>query len=142
MLKTVLEWRKGVRLYIALAVLLVTLEVWWWAQASYSGSILFATRLEEVYAWLGLALITLAVSIGPTYSTWPKLPGRSIMSDARRLIGVGGAWFASLHVTIAYVALFKVANPFGLPRSYQQSFAVGSVALVILLAMAFTSFDA
>ena len=63
------------------------------------------------------------------------------MRDARRLIGVGGAWFASLHVGIAYVSLFKAANPFDLPPDYQQSFAFGSLALLILLAMAFTSFD-
>ncbi len=139
--KTWNQWRRGVRVYIAIAILLVTLEVWWWASVSYSGSILFATRLEEAYAWLALGLVSLAISIGPIYSIVPKLPGNAIMRDARRLIGIGGAWFASLHVAIAYVALFKAANPFDLPKSYQQSFALGIIALLILLAMAFTSFD-
>jgi DMSO/TMAO reductase YedYZ heme-binding membrane subunit len=140
-LETLAHWRRGIRLYIAIAVLLVTLETWWWANASYGGTQLFATRMEEVFAWLGLGMICAAVSIGPMYKLWPRLWGKKIMLDARRLIGVGGAWFATLHATIAYVALFKVANPFDLPKTYQQSFALGLVGLVILLAMAGTSFD-
>ncbi len=135
------KWRRGIRLYIGIAIVLVTLEAWWWVSVSYSGSTLFATRLEEAYAWLAVGLISLAVAIGPVYGAWPRLPGKAIMSDARRLLGIGGAWFASLHVTITYVALFKTANPLDLPANYQQSFAVGSLALLILLAMAFTSFD-
>ncbi len=135
------HWRKGVRLYIAVATLVVTLETWWWASASYSGTILFATRLEEVYAWLALGLLIMAVAIGPVYSTWPRLPLKSIMFDARRLIGISAAWFASLHATIAYVALFNSANPLDLPRNYQQSFGLAVVGIIILLVMAFTSFD-
>lgn len=134
-------WRHGVRLYIALAITLVTLEVWWWAGVAYGGSILFATRLEEVYAWLSIGLVSLAVMIGPAYHIWPRLPGKVIMYDARRLIGIGGAWFASLHVGIVYMALFKTADLFELPGAYRRSFALGIVALLILLAMAFTSFD-
>ncbi len=34
-----------------------------------------------------------------------------------------------------------MANPLTLPTKYQQSFALGTVALIVLLAMAFTSFD-
>ena len=135
------EWRKGVRLYIALAMVTVTLDVWLWAAVTYSDSILFATRMEEVYAWLALGLLALAVAIGPVYSIWPGLPGKLMMRDARRLVGVGAAWFATLHATIAYVSLFKVANPLDLPHAYQQSFALAIVGTVILLAMAFTSFD-
>jgi methionine sulfoxide reductase heme-binding subunit len=138
---TLNHWRQGIRLYIGCATALVTLEVWWWASVSYSGSILFATRIEEVYAWLALGLIVLAISIGPVYSVWPRLPGRRLLADGRRLFGVSGAWFASLHATIAYVALFKTANPLSLPQNYQQSFALAALALLILLAMAFTSFD-
>lgn len=140
--RTLNHWRTGVRFYIALAIIAVTLNAWWWAHANYAGTALFAARLEEFFAWLSLGMITTAVFIGPTYKFFPQLPGRRIMSDARRLIGVGGAWFATLHVTISYSALFHWANPLSLPTKYQQAFAIGSVALVILLAMAFTSFDA
>ncbi len=135
------QWRTGARFYIALGIIAITTETWWWASATYAGSSLFAIRLEEIYAWLSLSLITTAVCIGPTYKLFPRLLARKIMFDARRLIGIGGAWFASLHVGIAYVSLFSAANPLSLPTKYQQSFALGSLALIILLAMAFTSFD-
>lgn len=108
---------------------------------TYAGSTLMATRLEELYAWLSLGLIVLAVIIGPVYKILSKLPGKRVMFDARRMIGIGGAWFASLHVGITYFSLFSAANPLTLPTKYQQSFALGTVAVLILLAMAFTSFD-
>ncbi len=139
--KTLTHWRQGIRIYIALAIVLVTLESWWWASLSYGATLLFATRLEEIYAWLSLGLLITALAIGPTYRICTNLAGRSLMYDARRLLGVGAAWFASLHVAIAYVALFKAANPLTLPKNYQQSFIFGVMGLVILLAMAFTSFD-
>lgn len=139
--QTISHWRGGVRLYIAIAIVAVTFQAWLWASLTYAGSNLFAIRLEEVYAWLAVGLITTAVSIGPSYKIFPKLPGKRLMADARRLFGVGGAWFASLHVGIAYISQFSSANPLSLPIKYQQGFAIGSVALLILLAMAFTSFD-
>lgn len=138
---TLRYWAGGIRLYIGLAAVLATFDLWWWAAAAYGGSELFAIRLEEVYAWLALGLLATAVAIGPLYGALPKLPGNAMMRDARRLFGVSTAWFASLHTGIAYVALFKAANPLDLPIVYQRAFAIGAVALLILLAMAFTSFD-
>lgn len=141
MISTLVHWRDGVRLYIALAIALVTLEVWWWAKVSYGGTVLYATRIEEIFAWLALALLAITVSIGSIYKVWPKMPGKLIMLDARRLIGVGSAWFALLHATIVYVSLFKLANPLKLPSIYERAFLLGIIGLLILLAMAFTSFD-
>lgn len=134
-------WKKGVRFYIGIGAVLVSLEAWWWAEASYAGSILFSTRLEEFYAWMAVGLLTLAISIGPFYSVWTNANGKIIMYDARRWLGISAAWFATLHATIAYVALFKAVNPLSLPSGYQQAFILGGGGLVILLAMAFTSFD-
>jgi len=138
---TLKSWSRGVRLYIAIGIVLFTLEGWWWASVSYSGSFLFATRLEELYAWTALALLSISISIGPICSTWRGIPGKRILFDARRLLGIGAAWFAALHISIAYDSLFKFANPLTLPRTYQQAFAAGIIALLVLLAMAFTSFD-
>lgn len=134
-------WSKGVRLYIALGTLLVSALVVWWAQTAYGGSSLVSIRTEEVFAWLATGLLAAAVSIGPVYKLFPRLGGRQIWSDARRLIGVSAAWFAALHVGIAYIALFKSANPFSLPGNYKLAFLLGVLALLGLLAMAFTSFD-
>jgi sulfoxide reductase heme-binding subunit YedZ len=139
--QTLEHWRSGIRLYIAIAAGVVTLEVWWWASVAYGGSPLFAIRLEEVFAWLALGLLVFTMLIGPAYKIWPQLPGKMIMRDARRLTGVAAAWFAALHASINYIALFKWANPLNLPTKYQQAFLLGVTALLILLALAFTSFD-
>jgi sulfoxide reductase heme-binding subunit YedZ len=139
--KTLKFWQHGVRFYIALAIPLVSLEAWWWADTSYAGTILLPTRLEEFFAWTSLACIALALAIGPTMKAFPHFPGRFAWYDARRMIGIAAAWFAVLHVTIAYGALFKWANPTTLPHIYKSSFLVGIIALVVLLLMAFTSFD-
>lgn len=141
MLNTLRYWVRGVRFYIACGALLITLETIWWAHAAYGGSTLYPTRIEEVYAWLAVGLLTVAVSIGPVYKLFPKLPAKRILEDGRRWIGISAAWFSLLHVLIAYFTLFKGSNPLQLPKAYQESFLVGIIALLILLAMALTSFD-
>ncbi|MDL2363010.1 MAG: ferric reductase-like transmembrane domain-containing protein [Patescibacteria group bacterium] len=139
--RTLNQWKGGVRLYIAIATLATTLEVWWWANASYSGTALYASRMAEIFAWLGLALIATAVSIGPFYKVFSRVPGRRQWFEARRLLGVSGAWFATLHSLIAYGSEFNFANPTSLPSVYQRAFIAGGIALIILLAMVATSFD-
>ena len=134
-------WQRGIRLYIAALIGLLTIESAWWAQTAYGGSSLVSLRLEEVYAWLALGFLALALSIGPVYKIFPNLPAKFVWRDGRRLIGIAAAWFATLHAGIAYFVLFKAPNPLALPASYQRSFAVGGLALIILLALAFTSFD-
>src|SRR6266496_4663227 len=135
------RWLRGIRLYIACVVVLLTLEVVWWAVVSYDDNRLRALRIEEVYGWLSLGMLTLALGIGPALKLFPHIPGAMIIRDARRMVGIGAAWCAALHTVISYDALFHLENPLSLATPYQQSFVAGMGALIILLAMAFTSFD-
>lgn len=141
MLETFRIWRGGIRLYIAIGIILVTIESWWWARDAFGGTNLYAIRLEEFYAWLALGLLGIAIAIGPTLKLFPRIPGKGLFFDARRMLGIGAAWFASLHAGIAYISSFKAVNPLDLPSDFQQSFLLGITAIVILLAMAGTSFD-
>lgn len=136
------EWPKGIRLYLALATVLVTAEVFWYVQSVYGGSSLAGIRLQESYAWIALSLLLLTISVGPVYKVFPALPGKAILFDARRMLGVSAAWFACLHVTISYFDQFDGVNPLNLPTIYKQAFTVGLIALLILLAMTATSFNA
>ena len=136
------QWFYGIRLYIAMATVLVTGQVYWWTTSVYGDSSLAAIRLQEIYAWIALGLLLLALSIAPLCSVIKKLPGKPLLRDARRMLGLSAAWFASLHVGITYIDQFKAANPFSLPVIYQWTFFIGLVALIILLALAFTSFNA
>jgi len=135
------HWLRGIRFYIGVAIVVLSLESWWWAATGYSGTSLFAIRLAEVYAWLSLSFLCTALLIGPVCAVFKRFPGRKLLFDARRLLGIGAAWFASLHITVVYDALFKFANPLHIPGDYQPAFLVGVIAWIILLAMAFTSFD-
>ncbi len=129
------------RLWLAIAFGLITLEVAWWANSLYAGTPLFAVRLEEVYAWLAVGLLAITLCIGPVYRLFPAAPAKLLMRDARRLLGVGTAWFATLHAVIVYVGPFGFPNPLHLLPAFRWSLLLGVVALAILLAMAFTSFD-
>lgn len=134
-------WRRGVRLYIAIMIGLLTLEVAWWAQTAYGGSSLMSIRVTQVYAWLALGLLGVTMLVGPLYKVFPQLCGRALMRDARRMIGIGAAWFAGWHAAIAYFILFKAPNPFHVPGTYQLTFSIGLLTLIVLMVLALTSFD-
>jgi DMSO/TMAO reductase YedYZ heme-binding membrane subunit len=138
------HWIGGIRLYIALGILIVTGEVWWWAHAAYAGNVTYI-RLQEAYAWISLGLLVFALLIGPVCKLVPQIPGKKLFFEARRLLGIGAAWFASLHVLVTYGSQFNFANPLSLPGllpgNFKLAFLLGISALLILLAMAFTSFD-
>lgn len=139
------NWFVGIRLYIALAILLITLQAWWWARVTYgglSGSNVATIRLQEVYAWTSLGFLLFALLIGPALKVFPRLPGKMLLRDARRMIGIGAAWFALLHAVLSYDALFRWPNPATLAQVYQRSLALGLLALIVLLLMALTSFNA
>lgn len=138
---SVYNWTRGIRFYIAITTLVITGDIYWYISSVYGNASFAAIRLQETYAWLSLALIIVALAIGPVTKLLPLLPGKSILRDARRMVGISAAWFASAHVFISFFNQFHAANPLTLPVPYQQAFAVGSLALVILLALAMTSFD-
>jgi sulfoxide reductase heme-binding subunit YedZ len=142
LLATLQYWARGVRLYIAAGILLVTVEVLWWGRAVFGDTELAVTRIQEVYGWLSVGLLVTALLIGPVTKAFTRLPGKPLLWDARRLIGVGAAWFALLHTVIVYLAQFASANPFALPELYRQSLLLGVIALVALLLLAGTSFNA
>lgn len=137
------HWIGGVRLYLAIATLMISGQAWWWAATAYRGAPdLIAARLHEVYGWLSLAMLAATLAIGPAYKLLPNLGGAGVMRDARRILGISAAWFAVLHAGVAYYISFQAVNLFEISNPYGQAFALGGAALVILLAMAVTSFDA
>lgn len=137
------HWLGGVRLYIAVGILLVTLQVWWWANSAFAGDPgLIASRSHEAFGWLSVSLLILTLMVGPAYRLAPQLPGKYLMRDARRLLGLGAAWFAILHTGIAYFVSFQAVSLLEVSAVYRQAFVVGGIALIILILMAATSFDA
>lgn len=140
-LKLIYQWPNGIRYYIALGTIITTAEVYGWTQSVYGASSTGGIRLQEIYAWLSVALLIFTLAIAPLCKLLPRLPGKPILRDARRMLGISAAWFACWHVGISYINQFQSANPLNLPVIYQRAFALGLVALIILLALVATSFD-
>lgn len=99
-------------------------------------------RLEQIYGFVAVALIYLALLISPLTIVFARIPRKREIIHTRRAIGVSGFYFATLHTLIAF---FGQLGGFGgikyLTATYQISLLLGSLALVILLYMALTSFD-
>lgn len=141
-IKQITNWPKGIRFYVGLTTILFTLEAYLWTKSVYGSATTATIRLQEIYAWTALSLILLTLAVGPLCSLVPRLPGKSILRDARRLLGISAAWFAAWHVGVSYLNQFDKVNPLKLPAIYQTGFSIGLVAMIILIAMTITSFDA
>ena len=135
-------WLSGIRVYIALATILLTLAVWWWGRTVFGGTQLEAIRIQEAYGWLSVLCLALVLMIGPLTKLVPHLPGKEIVFDSRRALGLSAAWFSLLHALIVYFKQFQGSNPLQLPTTYQQAMLLGVIALLILGAMAATSVNA
>ena len=141
-LNSVRQWPTGIRFYIALASVVSTAEIYLAVRATYGISGTTTIRTQQIYAWISLSLILVALSIGPVCKALTNLPGKAVLRDARRMIGVSAAWFAAWHVGISYLNQFHAAKLFNLPGRYQLSFGLGIAAIAILIALSATSFDA
>jgi DMSO/TMAO reductase YedYZ heme-binding membrane subunit len=135
------HYTKGIRFYLILGIIVVTLEVWWWGTAVFGSTELSGIRIQEVYAWLSILFLCVTLLIGPATKIFSQLPGKQLIRESRRMIGIGGAWFGLLHAAIVYLKQFRGAQILQLPRLYQQSIVLGIIALIALTLLALTSFN-
>ena len=98
--------------------------------------------IHQTYSFLALIYLYFSLLPSPLYSVFPTFPFRGLFIKARRSIGVSAFIFAGLH---GYFSLVNVIG--GLPglqlleRAYAIKMSLGTVAFIILLFMASTSFD-
>ena len=119
----------------------MTLNIFNWSFAVHGINNTAWIRIQEISGWISLVLLFFTLLIGPTYKIFPNLGAKRLFFEARRMLGIGSGWFAFLHASVAYIAQLQIVNPFELDGTYQKSFFIGTVSLVILLIMTFTSFD-
>jgi sulfoxide reductase heme-binding subunit YedZ len=121
---------------IILAVFIYALVV-----TTYQGS-LEIIRLEEWYGFTAFVFIYLALLPTPLYAVFPALPGKAVVTRARRAIGISGFLYAVLHSAISFWGLLDgfAGLPF-LPESYTINLSATAIALIILFLLAVTSFD-
>ncbi len=98
--------------------------------------------LVQTYSLLALSFLYMTLLAGPLTKIFTKLPFRGKYLKARRALGVSTFLFASMH---ARAALFDyLGGPlsvFSLDNRYKIAITLSSIAFIILLLMAATSFD-
>jgi methionine sulfoxide reductase heme-binding subunit len=106
------------------------------------GESLQAIRIEQTYGVLATLLLIMALAISPLTKLYPTWSYKDQVVHARRAIGVLAFYYAALHMWLTFFLQF---DGFGglqyLNSKYLVAFICGFVALVILAAMAATSFD-
>lgn len=132
------------RFYILAAAVLVSLLAACALRLMIAEDRLFGIRVQEVFGLLSVVLVYIAILLTPLSKLFDKTrPWLSRLLFARRAIGVSAAYFALLHTLIALFG--QLGGPGGLallPGLFLSAVVMGIVALVILLLMAATSFDA
>lgn len=98
--------------------------------------------IHQTYSFLALVYLYFSLLPSPLYSVSPTFPFRGLFIKARRSIGVSAFAFSGLH---GYFSFINVVG--GLPglklldRAYAVKMSLGTIAFIILLLMASTSFD-
>jgi methionine sulfoxide reductase heme-binding subunit len=99
-------------------------------------------RTTEIYAFVSLAYLYVALTIGPATKILTFLPNRGQILKARRAIGVSAFYFATLHALMAFINIVgSFEGFFALPLISRAAVLMGLTSLLILLCMALTSFD-
>ncbi len=127
---------------ILTAAILLALLLYFLGVGQYSHLSVFYAELGQSYALLAIALIYLSLAITPIYFVFPKLPFKPVVVKARRALGVSAFIFGLMH---AFLEFFKVFGGFNnlkyLNGPYLLAFVFGFIALLILAALAATSFN-
>jgi methionine sulfoxide reductase heme-binding subunit len=133
---------KYIRYFVLSSSLILSGLLYWWISYSVSGSSFVAIRLNQIYGLVALLYLYVALLASPLTQAFPQLPGRGHYLRARRAIGVSAAYFALLHSAISFWGqLGGFRGLVFLNSRYLIAIILSFIALVILTAMAMTSFN-
>lgn len=131
----------NLRFYILVSAILLSVIIVAWLRLHISTDQLFYIRAQEICGLICLLYWYIALIISPL----GYVVGKQRMKRfefARRAIGVSAAYFALLHAGIAIWGQLGGISSFGLlPTLFVWSLIGGLIGILILVAMAATSFD-
>lgn len=131
----------NLRFYVLAFSGLLSVAVFAYFRITIQDDQLLAIRTQQVFGFLCLAYWYLALLPSPLSKVVGKEKLRHL-AFARRAIGVSAFYFAALHGAIAlFGQLGGIGNVANLPDVFKWALLAGSGALIILAAMAATSFD-
>lgn len=99
-------------------------------------------RIEQVYGFIAIILLFLAVLASPLCYAYPNLPLKNAYLHARRALGVTAFYYACLHSILAFTQ--QLGGLDGIKYyndEYNWSIFFGFICLVILFIMSATSLD-
>src|SRR3989344_260292 len=131
----------NIRFYVLVTSVLLSVVVYFLVSGFVPEKSLQIVYLTQSYALISLVYLYLALLATPLTRLFLSFPFRGPYVKARRAIGVSACYFALLH---AYNGFFGelggfAALPF-LNGRYLVAITISSIALIILLIMALTSF--
>lgn len=130
------------RFYILFASLLFSLGIYLYITQTIPTGILQTERVTQTFAFSSLLLLYAALFASPLFAVFPKLTIRAQYIHARRALGISAWYFAVLHASFAFFGQLGGFNGlFYLSNTYLFAIALSFTALLILSAMAVTSFD-
>ncbi|MBI3342492.1 ferric reductase-like transmembrane domain-containing protein [Candidatus Curtissbacteria bacterium] len=130
------------RFYVLFATVAYSILVFLWVVGTSGWGVQAITKLVRLDALSSLFLLYIALLIGPMVHVFAALPYKGKLIHARRAIGVSAFYFGLLHGTTAFFGeLGGFAGLFYLDIRYLIAISLSFTALLILSAMAATSFD-
>lgn len=130
------------RFWILAVAVTLSVNIAGFVQLEVPAGSLQTIRLEQVYGFISIALLYVAILASPLTKVFSELPGKNAYLHARRAIGVSAFYYAFLHV---YISFFQQLDGFSgikyLNSAYSVSLLLGIFALGVLCIMAATSFD-
>ena len=133
---------KNIRKIIYGSSALIAVLIYSTVSAVVKSATLQQIRLTEAFALTALAYLYITLLPSPLYKVFPKLPFRPMYKLAQRALGVSTFFFALIHASIAFFGLLGGFSGLGfLSNDYLTAIALSFIALIILAALAATSFD-
>jgi DMSO/TMAO reductase YedYZ heme-binding membrane subunit len=140
--KTIKNLPNNSRFYILTFSFLVSVFTVCLLRIQIASDQLFYIRLEQVFGFISICYLYLALMIAPAERAVGKREWMKHVVFARRAIGVSAAYFAFLHAAVALWGQIGGLSGIGLlPNRFVWSLACGVIALLVLFLMAATSFD-
>lgn len=133
---------RNIRFYVLVINILISIGVYFLTLSYVPDGYLQIIRLTQIYAFLAVINLYLALLIGPLCFTFRFLPYFGQIVKARRATGVSVFLFAVLHVKYAFFdQLGGFAGLGFLSSRYLLAISLSALALLILFLMTLTSFD-
>ncbi len=130
------------RFWILIVAVVLSVNIAGFVQLLIPSGSLQAIRIEQIYGFIALALMYIAILASPLTAVFSNLPGKEAYLHARRAIGVSAFYYALLHAAVTLFAQLGGFSGLGyLNNTYKLSLLGGVFALGILFIMAATSLD-